>query len=96
MKVHPVFHITLLRLYEKDDYGRESEQPPPIIVESGEKEYEVEQILNSKKTWGKLYYLIKWKGYSEESNSWEPKEHVENSPELIRQFHRTHPHAPGP
>ncbi|KAB5587867.1 Retrotransposable element Tf2 [Ceratobasidium theobromae] len=96
MKVHPVFHVTLLRPYERDDYGREPEQPPPIVVESGEKEYEVEQILNSKKTRGKLHYLIKWKGYSEESNSWEPKEHVENSPELIRRFHHMHPHAPGP
>lgn len=36
-----------------------------------EKVYEVEEILDERKTKkGKLQYLIKWKGYSSDDNSW--------------------------
>ena len=34
----------------------------------------------------KLQYLIKWKGYSDAHNSWEPKENV-NAPELLASYH---------
>ena len=37
--------------------------------------------------WKKHQYLIKWKGYTEVHNSWEPKENV-NTPELVKEFHQ--------
>ena len=49
MKVHPVFHMLLLKKFYFDPHGREPPQPPPILTPEGEEEYEVEQILNSKK-----------------------------------------------
>ncbi|QRW17265.1 Retrotransposable element Tf2 protein [Rhizoctonia solani] len=54
----------------------------------GEEEYEVEQILDSKRQQGKWVYLIKWKGYGPEDNSWEPKELLENSQEEIQRFNK--------
>ncbi|QRW15579.1 Retrotransposable element Tf2 protein [Rhizoctonia solani] len=53
---------------------------PPETIE-GEEEYEVEQIINSKQQRGKWFYLIKWKGYGLEDNSWEPEELLEHSQE---------------
>ena len=38
--------------------------------------FRVEQILKTKKIKGKKYYLIKWKGYPDSFNSWEPEENV--------------------
>ena len=38
--------------------------------------FRVEQILKKKKVKGKKYYLIKWRGYPESFNSWEPEENV--------------------
>ena len=37
--------------------------------------------------WKKCQYLIKWKGYTEVHNSWEPEENV-NAPELVKEFHQ--------
>jgi hypothetical protein len=41
MKVHPVFHISLLKVYN----GTPLPPPSPIIVD-GEEEYQVDKIVN--------------------------------------------------
>ena len=39
---------------------------------SDEEEYEVESICQKRITKGKVEYLVKWKGWSHEDNTWEP------------------------
>ena len=63
--------------------------------ESGE--YEVEAIQNSaiyaKKVDGHLlglYYLVAWKGYPEEKNTWEPSLTVMHLQKMISTFHKDH------
>ena len=52
---------------------------------SSETEYVVEKILN-KKGYGKnIQYLIKWKDFGDEDNTWEPVGNLE-CPELIQKF----------
>ena len=62
-KIHPIFHVTLLRQYKETDvYGANFPQPPPDIIK-GEEVYEVERILKHRKQgWGYQYYVA-WKGY---------------------------------
>lgn len=43
-----------------------------ISENSDDSEYEVERIVDKQLRNGKAYYLVKWKGYTEKSNSWEP------------------------
>lgn len=38
--------------------------------------YEVEEIRGDKIVKGKTHYLIKWQGYDERENSWEPDDHL--------------------
>ena len=98
MKIHPVFHVSLLEPKKKSQiYSRTNPPPPPVEIEGQEElEYEVEEILDSRIYYGSLQYLVSWKGYSPSENSWEPPEHLENSPELINQFHHQYPDRPGP
>ncbi|XP_021181544.1 heterochromatin protein 1 isoform X2 [Helicoverpa armigera] len=52
---------------------------------TADQEYEVEKIVDSKKIKGKLHYLIRWKGYSADSDTWEP-ENTLSCAELINKY----------
>ena len=64
------------------------DRPPPITVD-GEEEYKVEGIMDSQETKGNWEYLIKWKGYGPEDNSWEPEELLEHSQEEVKRFNKS-------
>ncbi|KAF8229261.1 hypothetical protein L208DRAFT_1088339, partial [Tricholoma matsutake] len=66
-----------------------SHPPPPPTVIEGEPQYEVESILDSQLHQGKLQYLVHWKGYGYEENSWVEGVNV-NVPWLVKEFHRRH------
>ena len=73
--------------------GRKTKGHPLPIVIDRELEWEVEEILDSHWHRRRFQYLIKWKGYGREHNSWESASEV-SVPELTAEFHRKHPGAP--
>src|SRR6266566_9536378 len=82
-----VFHASLLSpYYETTMYGPNYHESPPDVI-NGEKEWEVEEIVGSRRfgRWKKLQYQVQWKGYSTAHNSWEPAEGI-HAPRLIREF----------
>lgn len=96
-RVHPVFHVSLLRRWTPDSIIERPRptRPEPEIAEDGKPEYEVEDILDSRIRYRKLQYLVRWKGYGPEENSWEPVDNLAGAPELISEFHEKHPSAAG-
>ncbi|CAJ0948685.1 unnamed protein product [Ranitomeya imitator] len=90
--IHNVFHRSLLRRYVAPMVPS-VEPPAPVLVE-GELEYIVEKILDSRVSRRKLQYLVKWKGYAQEDNSWVFASDV-HAPDLVRAFHVAHPGRPG-
>ncbi|QRW23677.1 Retrotransposable element Tf2 protein [Rhizoctonia solani] len=87
LKIHNIFYVGLLSKSYKSPSQPFPEKPPPETIE-GEEEYEVEQIIDSKQQQGKWFYLIKWKGYGPEDNSWEPEELLEHSQDKIKRFNQ--------
>jgi Chromo (CHRromatin Organisation MOdifier) domain len=75
-------------------YGKEFSEPPPDLI-AGHEEWEVEKVLASQHQgcWKGLQYLIRWKGFSEAHDSWEPPKNLENAHEAIKDFHRDNPQA---
>jgi Chromo (CHRromatin Organisation MOdifier) domain len=88
-KIHDMFHASLLSPYTETNVHRPNfVRPPPELIQ-GEKEYEVECIINHRNIGqGKaLQYLIKWKGYPESDNTWEPTSHL-HALQLIKEYQR--------
>src|SRR5713226_7234637 len=90
--IHPVFHASLLTPYSETKEHRENySRPPPDLVGGGE-QYEVKAI-RSHRRHGKgrqLQYLVKWLGYPESDNTWEPAGHLQ-APALLKEYHRRNP-----
>ena len=87
--IHDVFHASLLSPYHKTTaHGPNFSQPPPDLIE-GEEEYKVERIISHRhhEQSRTLQYLIKWKGYPESDNTWEPHDQI-HAPELLKTYHR--------
>ena len=41
--------------------------------------YAVEKVIRTKLNKGKRFYLIKWKGFDTDHNTWEPEENLHQS-----------------
>ena len=92
-QIHPVFNVVKLTPALDDPIpGRRMPPPPPPEIIDREEEWVVEDILDSKIINRKLQYLVKWKDFGVEHNSWEPRENV-HTPDIIADFYRKHPGA---
>jgi len=87
VKIDPVVNVSRVRRYVGQVKGQRKEQLAPVIIE-GEEEWEVERILNKRKVRGKEKYLVRWKGFTVESDIWEERENLENAKEAIEEFEK--------
>ena len=85
MRIHPVVNVSRIVRYKEQVKGQKKEEGKPIEVE-GVEEWEVEKVLNKKKMRGVERYLIRWKGFTAEGDTWERKENLKNAEELIKEF----------
>ena len=87
MRIHPVVNVSRIVHYKEQVKGQKKEEGKPIEVE-GTEEWEVEKILNKKKARGVEKYLIRWKGFTAEGDTWERRENLKNAEELIEEFEK--------
>ena len=88
MKIHPVFHVLLLKPYNStlEEFGRPTSPPAIMIPETNQEEYEVETILNKRIIREISQYLIKWKGYLLHNVTWKQEGNLTNAQERLREF----------
>ena len=82
-RIHDAFHTSLLKPYFEDKFERYGKPLPPIQLDDGSIEYEVEAILSAKKKQGKMFYLVKWKGYPDHENTWQSEDDLKNAKQLL-------------
>jgi hypothetical protein len=87
MKIHPVFHVSLLEPYHVSTILRRTHELIPPIVVNGEQKYEVKEILDSKISHHYLQYLVHWQGYDISERTWEPIKNLLNAMKKVKNFH---------
>ena len=85
-RIHPVFHVSLLKRFKASVSGGESRPPMPLFEDVGGPVFEVERILSHRdmqQSTGKgrrkktvRQYLIRWKGYDSSNDTWEPESNL--------------------
>lgn len=89
MKIHPVFHVNLLRQWHADP-----NRPihPSVLIIAGNEEFEVEAILKHRPKTAEgpnhhgLEYLVKWKGFGPEHNQYLPRAEMAHCKRLVTAY----------
>src|SRR5579863_5692209 len=88
-KIHNAFHASLLSPYQEMlKHGQNFTELPPDLINS-EQEWEVKHIVATR-LFGcnkKRQYCVRWKGYSEAHDTWEPVSNI-HAPDLMAAFHQ--------
>lgn len=91
MKIHPTINIDQLKPYVR----REPEQPPgPVAGTEGRGQqpmFAVDKLLDRRMRRGRREYLVRWRGYGQEHDSWEPEGNVKHLHILIADLLKTLP-----
>jgi hypothetical protein len=91
-KLHPVFHISKLKLYQDgsslfpDRVQLPARPSPELLPDTGEQAWEVDKVIGKRMRRGKAEYLVLWKGYPDYERTWEPAKNLRHATGAIRAF----------
>jgi hypothetical protein len=88
MKIHDIFHTSLLRKAAIDSLIEQiSSSSSSIVVKDEKKKYEINDILNSRYHYEKLQYRMIWIDHLSD-RAWYSAENFEHSAEVLDDYHR--------
>jgi hypothetical protein len=85
--IHNVFHLNLLTRTHAAEFDSQKKLTPPSpdIIEE-EEEYEIEEIRGHRRKGRGTQYLVHWKGYGNEDNTWLPQSSLGNAAEVLSTY----------
>jgi hypothetical protein len=94
-RLHPVFPVVKLELAEHDPFGGRPgyDEPPPVLADGADSEWEVEEVLDAKMRYRSLWYFVRFKGYDNSHDQWVKHSDV-FAPDAIAEFYRKYPGKP--
>jgi hypothetical protein len=91
--LHPVFNITRIKPYRASSpkfvtRPQRFDRPPPEADAdtNGDKVWEVERIVAARGRGRGLRFLVAWKGYPPEENTWEPRSSLAQAQDALAEF----------
>lgn len=86
-QIHATQHVSMLEPYKGNPMR--DERPDPVEVD-GELEFKIDRILETRKKGRGLQYLVRWQGYGDSENTWEPRSILEDTVAL-EEFEKNRP-----
>jgi len=87
IKIYLVVNVSRIQRYVGQVEGQRKEQPAPVVIKE-EEEWKIERILNKQQIQEKDKYLVQWKGFTAESDTWEGRENLENIKETVKEYEK--------
>ena len=85
IKIYPVLNISRIWFY-KPQVEEQKKIPPKLLIIEGQEEFKIEKIINKRMIREKEKFLVRWKGYMAEEDTWKNRENLENTKELVEEF----------
>lgn len=84
-KICRTFHVDLLKSFNVGPHSASQQplRPPPVIINDQE-EYYVDDIVGERLKNGARQFLVRWRGYGPEEDSWEPEDALQEVDALDR------------
>ena len=87
MKIHNTFHISLMRSAAKNLLLKQHSLAARSIIINDEEEYEIDDILDSRRFREKTQYKTSWMNHSLD-RKWYDAENFKNAQKMMNEFHR--------
>ena len=94
LRIHPAFHVSLIKPVATSELSPPAEPPLPPLLVDGHPAFVVSKVLDVRPKGRGFQFLVDWEGYGPEERSWLSRKLILDD-SLIREFYAAHPGKPG-